>query len=59
MSFQDTHALVIGISAYRRVRPLPPVQDAQDVAAALAIRLCAATRPPTHGCCSRRRSRAL
>jgi hypothetical protein len=36
MSFQDAHALVVGISAYQRVRPLPAVQDAQDVAAALA-----------------------
>jgi metacaspase-1 len=36
MSFQDAHALVVGISAYQRVRPLPAVQDAQDVAAVLA-----------------------
>jgi uncharacterized caspase-like protein len=33
---EDAHALVVGVSAYRRVRPLPAVQDAQDVAAALA-----------------------
>jgi uncharacterized ParB-like nuclease family protein len=36
MSLQDAHALVVGISAYQRVRPLPAVQDAQDVAAVLA-----------------------
>lgn len=34
-AMQDAHALVVGVSAYERVRPLPPVQDAQDVAAAL------------------------
>jgi hypothetical protein len=32
----DAHALVIGVSAYQRVRPLPAVQDAEDVAAVLA-----------------------
>jgi uncharacterized ParB-like nuclease family protein len=36
LDFHDAHALVIGISVYQRVRPLPPVQDAQDVAATLA-----------------------
>jgi len=35
-SFQDAHALVVGISAYQRVRPLPAVHDAQDVAEVLA-----------------------
>ncbi|HSK03826.1 MAG TPA: caspase family protein [Kofleriaceae bacterium] len=32
----DAHALVIGVSAYQRVRPLPAVHDAEDVAAVLA-----------------------
>jgi hypothetical protein len=36
MDPEDAHALVIGISAYRRVRRLPAVHDAQDVAAVLA-----------------------
>lgn len=36
MELHDAHAVVIGVSAYRRVRPLPAVQDAQDVAAVLA-----------------------
>jgi hypothetical protein len=33
--FEDAYALVIGVSAYQRVRPLPAVQDAQDVAEVL------------------------
>jgi hypothetical protein len=32
----DAYALVIGVSAYQRVRTLPTVQDAQDVAAMLS-----------------------
>lgn len=36
MTLEDAHALVIGISAYRHVRQLPAVHDAQDVAAVLA-----------------------
>lgn len=38
MTLEDAHAhaLVIGISAYRHVRRLPAVHDAQDVAAVLA-----------------------
>ncbi len=31
----DAHALAIGISRYQHIRPLPEVQDAPDVAAAL------------------------
>src|ERR1041384_6360189 len=31
----DAHALSIGISAYRHVRPLPATEDAADVAAVL------------------------
>src|SRR5262245_20741363 len=33
---QNAHALVIGIADYQYVRKLPPVRDAQDVAAVLA-----------------------
>ena len=33
---EDAYALVIGVSAYQRVRTLPTVQDAQDVAAMLS-----------------------
>jgi Caspase domain/TIR domain len=36
MNLEEAHALVIGISAYQHVRPLPQVQDAEDVAALLA-----------------------
>ncbi|HWO21218.1 MAG TPA: TIR domain-containing protein [Kofleriaceae bacterium] len=36
MNLEDAHALIVGISAYRHVRPLPQVQDAEDVAALLA-----------------------
>lgn len=39
----DAHALAIGVSRYSHIRPLPDVQDASDVAAAL-------TDPALAGC---------
>ena len=35
MTLPDAHALSIGISAYRHIRPLPATEDARDIAAVL------------------------
>jgi hypothetical protein len=33
MNLEGAHALVVGISAYQHVRPLPQAEDARNVAA--------------------------
>ncbi len=45
MRLRDAHALVIGVSAYRRVRPLPRTFDAEDVADCLRSPDCGAYPP--------------
>ena len=45
MALQDAHALVIGIAAYQHIPSLAQVQDAKDVAAALADPACCGYPP--------------
>lgn len=45
----DAHALVIGVSRYQHIRPLPEVQDAPDVAMALTD-VALAGYPPANVC---------
>lgn len=42
---EDAHALIIGVARYQRVTPLPPTQDAQDIAAALQDPDCCGYSP--------------